>query len=534
MKIKNTIKVLKNISFSKAVFLLILILIYSFSSYIPIIFIERMIDSIDLPEASDALFKIFMSGIFYIIFQLFSQLFYALYNYYSEKQQNIYASKIRTDIFNTLLHSDELSLNRIDYSKLSSSTIQDTQYIADNYYKVIVKGIAATINFIIGFIFMSSISLYLSLIIIPLGLITSFCSNKIEKLTDKNLKNQKRITEKTWKLFGEGIRGIKTIKIFDLNNRYYSKVQKVSDELCETNITQSKIENLGSFVIGSLYMMTIALIMLFSSIFVVYKWISIGGLLALVMYNHMLVDPLLNLIETKQQMMKLNISISRIENILSIAKVNRQHSDIEIDQVEIKHVSFSYENKEIFKDFSLELNKGHKYCIVGETGKGKSTLLNLITGYLKPAKGKIVYKNRNTEISNIIPNRVAYMTQAGYLFNKTIDENIRFANPSIDEQKLALIKSDCCLNEVCQRVKGAIGDDGMLLSGGERKRVQLAICLAKQNSDILLFDEPSSSLDELTYEKIIKNLDKYSKDKIVIFIDHRNKFSGYYDEIVEL
>ena len=63
MKIKNTINVLKNISFSKAVFLLILILIYSFSSYIPIIFIERMIDSIDLPEASDALFKIFMSGI---------------------------------------------------------------------------------------------------------------------------------------------------------------------------------------------------------------------------------------------------------------------------------------------------------------------------------------------------------------------------------------------------------------------------------------------------------------------------------------
>ena len=126
------------------------------------------------------------------------------------------------------------------------------------------------------------------------------------------------------------------------------------------------------------------------------------------------------------------------------------------------------------------------------------------------------------------------MTQVGYLFNKTIDENIRFANPSIDEQKLALIKSDCCLNEVCQRVKGAIGDDGMLLSGGERKRVQLAICLAKQNSDILLFDELSSSLDELTYEKIIKNLDKYSKDKIVIFIDHHNKFSGYYDEIVEL
>lgn len=534
MKIKDITNILINIGLFKASILFVLILIYSFSSYIPIIFIERMIDSIGLPELSDALFKILVSGIFYIIFQLFSQLFYALYNYYSEKQQNIYASKIRTEIFNALLHSDELILNKKDYSKLSSSTIQDTQNIADNYYKVIVKGIVSIINFIIGFIFMSSINLYLSLIIIPLGLITSISSNKIEKRTEKNLENQKHITEKTWKLFGEGIRGIKAIKIFDLDNRYYSRVQKVSEELCETNITQSKIENFGNFVIGSLYMITIALIMLFSSIFVVYKMISIGGLLALVMYNHMLVDPLLNLIETKQMMIKLNISIRRIENILNIEKSDRQRSDIEIDKVEIKNVSFSYDNKRILNDFSLELNKGKKYCIVGETGKGKSTLLNLIAGYIKPDKGEILYKNKNTEISDIIPNRVSYMTQSGYLFNKTIDENIRFANPNIDEEKLALIKSDCCLDEVCNRVKDTIGDDGKLLSGGERKRVQLAICLAKQNSDVLIFDELSSSLDEAIYEKIINNLNKYAKDRIVIFIDHHNKFSGYYDEIVEL
>ena len=126
------------------------------------------------------------------------------------------------------------------------------------------------------------------------------------------------------------------------------------------------------------------------------------------------------------------------------------------------------------------------------------------------------------------------MTQSGYLFNKTIDENIRFANPNIDEEKLALIKSDCCLDEVCNRVKDTIGDDGKLLSGGERKRVQLAICLAKQNSDVLIFDELSSSLDEAIYEKTINNLNKYAKDRIVIFIDHHNKFSGYYDEIIEL
>lgn len=85
-----------------------------------------------------------------------------------------------------------------------------------------------------------------------------------------------------------------------------------------------------------------------------------------------------------------------------------------------------------------------------------------------------------------------------------------------------------------ERVTENVGDDGELLSGGERKRVQLAICLAKSNSDVIILDELSSSLDKATYVEIMKNISKYFEDKIVIFVEHYYTESEYYDEVIKL
>ena len=92
------------------------------------------------------------------------------------------------------------------------------------------------------------------------------------------------------------------------------------------------------------------------------------------------------------------------------------------------------------------------------------------------------------------------MLQGGYLFNTSIKENIRFANPSMTQEQLDKLVEECCLKEVCERVTENVGDDGELLSGGERKRAQLAICLAKSNRDVIILDELSS------YNNACKNL----------------------------
>lgn len=527
--------ILKTMGAKRFLFLLIFILAYSFSAFIPVFFIQKLIDSIDSVATNDAIFHIIIYGTLYMLMQLLNQLFYALYNYICDKYQNQYAEKTRQQIFCAILEADEISYKKEDFGQLSSKIIEDTHFISENYYSTTVMGVVSIINFFIGFWFMSTISLYLSLIIIPLGLVSSFCSNRMVKMTEKNLDMQREITEQSWKLFGEGIRGIKHIKLFDRNGSYFQKIKSISNRLCLVNIKQSKIENFGNFVVGTLYMVTIGIIMLVSAIFVLYGYITFGGLLALVMYNHMLVDPLLQLIETQQMMVKLNISNQRIQKILNLKGYERNRESTSICAIRAEHITFGYEGKWILSDFNYEFTRGKTYCIVGETGSGKSTLVNLLAGYLSPQIGSVIYVSPNKrEVRGCIPTRVSFLAQDGFLFNATIDENIRFANPKMAETQLAHLKEICSLTEVCSRIQDTIGDNGNKLSGGERKRLLLAICLAKEDSDVLIFDELSSSLDHHTYQKILKAIEPLFMDKIVIFIEHYRIEKDVYDALIEL
>lgn len=527
--------ILKTMGAKRFLFLLIFILAYSFSAFIPILFIQKLIDSVDAIATKDAILRMIIYGALYMLMQLLNQLFYACYNYICDRYQNQYAEKTREQIFCAILEADEVSFKKEDFEQLSSKIIEDTHYISENYYQIVVTAMVSMINFFIGFWFMSQISFYLSLIIIPLGLVSSVCSSRIEKMTEKNLDAQKEVTEQSWKLFGEGIRGVKHIKLFDETGRYFHKVKSISERLCAVNIRQSKVENFGNFVIGTLYMVTIGLIMLVSAIFVIYHRITFGGLLALVMYNHMLVDPLLELIATRQKMIRLNISNERIQKILNLKKYERKRDNTDIRSIRMEHVTFGYDTKLILSDFSYEFTRGKTYCIVGETGRGKSTLVNLLAGYLTPLAGSIVYvSTMNREVRDIVPTRISFMVQNGFLFNATIDENIRFANPKISERQLTNLKEICCLTEVSDRVQDSIGDNGNRLSGGEKKRLLLAICLAKEDSDVLIFDELSNSLDRQTFQKILKGIEPLLKERVTIFIEHNRIEKDAYDAIIEL
>lgn len=124
----------------------------------------------------------------------------------------------------------------------------------------------------------------------------------------------------------------------------------------------------------------------------------------------------------------------------------------------------------MIENFNYVFEKGKSYCLEGKTGTGKTTLLNLLVGYLTPDNGKIkIVSDDDSEYENIILNRVSYMLQNGYLFNATTEENIKFANPEISDDEIDELLTKCCLLEVKERVGKEIGNDGNRLSG-ERER----------------------------------------------------------------
>lgn len=210
-----------------------------------------------------------------------------------------------------------------------------------------------------------------------------------------------------------------------------------------------------------------------------------------------------------------------------------------IDSIEVKNISFAYESKKIFDNFSVDFKAGKINGIWGESGCGKSTLLKLLMRFWNVDNGTIVI---NGEDINKIPTcdlrkLESYMTQQTYLFNDTIGNNI------------AIAKEDATKNEIIEAAKKAsihdfiislpngydtnVGELGDSLSGGEKQRIGLARVFL-HDAPLILLDEPTSNLDSLNEGIILKSLREQQGEKTVILVSHRKSTMNIVDNIIQL
>lgn len=501
------------------VFLGMVIILYSVASIAPVYYIQKIIDSIDILHSTKAIHHILFYGILYLGMQTAAQFLGAVSNLIAEKTQTQFGSDLQVRLYYNFLHSN--LCGQENSTVLANRLIEDTQYISSNLFSSLQIMFMAVLTFFVGVFFMVRINGYLTLIILPLGLITALTSRLIERRAERYAEEKRKAQEALWKCFSQGILGAFTLKIYDQKGAYLSMISDSSCKVKEISYRQSRMENLSAFVVGSLYMMTIGCIMICSAIFVTKGMISIGGLTALMMYNHMLVDPLMNLLDCRQKLVKSKVSMQRIDDVLMVQTQERVISSHKIDHIVFEKVSFRYADSSptVLDEASFTLQAGKKYLIRGRSGIGKTTLVNLMTGFLMPKEGNIFYLSDHMKM-DAFPD-IGYLMQDGFLFDDSIKENIRIAAPKIAQEDVDALIEDCGLHDVYARMNEApIGENGNLLSGGERKRLLLAQTLARSKCDMFIFDELSSSLDVSTYRRICERIQPYLRDKICIFIEH--------------
>ena len=175
---------------------------------------------------------------------------------------------------------------------------------------------------------------------------------------------------------------------------------------------------------------------------------------------------------------------------------------------------------------------------MGKSGCGKTTLLNLILGFIQPGKGHILSDN-NQSISDNLTNwleKISYVPQSPVIIEDTIKTNITLEHDNIDQNQLddAILKA--CLNEDIKKFSNGIetnlGTKGVFLSGGQKQRISLARAFYK-NSELIILDEPTSSLDSFTEKKIIENLITTTK-KTIIMVTHKTNLIEKFDKIIKL
>ena len=195
----------------------------------------------------------------------------------------------------------------------------------------------------------------------------------------------------------------------------------------------------------------------------------------------------------------------------------------------------------ILKNINIEIKKGSKIGIVGKTGGGKSTLLDIISGLQVPQSGEIIVDDKLLDNSNIKEwqKNISYVSQHVHLNDESIAENIAYGIPK-NEINMKLVREVAdnaritnFINQTKDGYETKVGERGVHLSGGERQRIGIARALYKK-TDLILLDEATSALDDQTESELMKTIDNMPKDKTLIIIAHRITTLKNCDLIIEL
>ena len=225
-------------------------------------------------------------------------------------------------------------------------------------------------------------------------------------------------------------------------------------------------------------------------------------------------------------------------------KVSYSFSEIndKINSIELSDLNFSYDGiNEIFNETNFKFEKGKIYCLSGVSGSGKSTIINLIMGFLIPNQGVIKYNNKKNILENIKgwQKKISYLSQKVFLLNDTIKKNIAFSHEEheIDEIKVFNSMEKVNLKDYVENLNDGIetnlGDDGSFLSGGQKQRIGIARNLYF-DKEILILDEFTSSLDINNENLIFEEISKIKYEKIIIMISHSENIIKKSDVIIEV
>jgi len=195
-------------------------------------------------------------------------------------------------------------------------------------------------------------------------------------------------------------------------------------------------------------------------------------------------------------------------------------------KIEIKDLHFSYDNKKVLENLNLLIPAGKKTALVGLSGSGKSTIINLLLHFFTNYKGKILIDDQNVNNFSLksLRNNLAVVTQETMLFNDTIEANVKYGNVNASSIEVKKAINEAGVNEFSDslpnKLSTIVGEGGIKLSGGQRQRIAIARALLKK-TPILLLDEATSALDNLTEQKIQNSINNLMKNKTSLIVAHR-------------
>lgn len=459
----------------------------------------------------------------------------AVFGYVKEYLFDVLSAKISIDLKKDLFDHIQILpykyFDNMNTGELMSRIGEDI----DNVWRSVSFGMRLFIENAIYFVTASIILFTLNW---KLTLVCLVCMPPIAFLA---LKFEKKIGEAYGKLSDQGvalntaaqenIAGVRLVKAFAREKHEILKFLNLNKENYELSMEQNGIIAKFFPPIEFLTNMSIVVLVVLGGILVMHETITIGTLVAFAGYINMLIWPMRMLGWLTNLLAQTSASAKKIFKIMDTvpeiidSKDSQRLPEVKGD-IEFKNVSFKYREGEILKNISLSVKAGSTVAIMGTTGSGKSSIINLIGRYYDVSEGAVYVDGSDIREINLsdLRSRMSIVPQDTFLFSASIEENIRFGkdDATLDEIREAcrLACAEDFIEELEDKYDTIIGERGIGLSGGQKQRLAIARALIR-NSSILILDDATSALDMETEYRLLKNLNESHKEATTFIIAHR-------------
>ncbi|HEO8420460.1 TPA: ABC transporter ATP-binding protein [Yersinia enterocolitica] len=490
--------------------------------------IGKTIDGFILVQQSSGILKM---GIILLTVYFFGAIFTWIQQFMASSLSQVTVEAMRQDLFEKFQDLPISFFNQRTHGELMSRTTNDITNISNTLNQTVIQLISSVFMLAGSVIMMLTLSFWMTLITMLTIPTIIFITKKITKYTRQFFSEQQKLLGDVNGFVQENISGLKVIKVFGREEKTLEEFQEKNEKLRLVSVKAQSLSGSMGPIMNSMRNLSFVVIAVFGGIFAYHDVITIGIIVSFLQYSNQFSQPINQL---ANQYNMLQSAIAGAERVFEIMEIDSEFEDTEQvpmqkwkGEVVYENVHFSYEeNVPVLKNVSLHATPGQMIALVGPTGSGKTTIIQLLTRFYEVDSGTILIDGKEIQQMDkrTVRQQIGLVLQDPFIFSGTIRDNIRYgrlhATDEEIEEAARLANADLFIRKLPDGYNTHLSGDGGNLSQGQRQLLTIARAVLA-NPSILILDEATSSVDTRTELHIQEAMKYLMKGRTSFVIAHR-------------